>query len=289
MLYDKNIAVLIVTYADRRSYLFNLLKSLGEIDSIRDVIIVFNGTDYDPSFLMDSIGNSYKYNMHAVSTQENLGSAGGFNAGLKYVIDEMSSSKYLFILDDDAYVNKTCIEKLIDFSIQRKGEVILQARRSEYKPHDQLFSGKTRFRTENCFMGFDFISTCIKITAIFSPRVNTFSYPSFVPVPYTGYSGLFIPIKLLDKNNLPNPEYYLYTDDADYTYSFSKSGTEILVVRDALILDQEISWVSEKKFGFALLACKSDLRAYYVARNDFYFELKNYITFNVKFFVNFLL
>ena len=103
---NPKVAIVIVTW-NKKKYVLDLLNSLGNLNyDNHDIIVVDNASTDDTCQV---IREQYTY-VDLIENKENLGGTGGFNTGMRYVL-EKRGYKYTWLLDNDAVVeNDTLIE-----------------------------------------------------------------------------------------------------------------------------------------------------------------------------------
>jgi hypothetical protein len=96
-----------------------------------------------------------------------------------------------------------------------------------------------------------------------------------VQLPFATYGGLLAHRNLYRRIGLPLDALMLYADDSEYTWRITAGGGRIFLVPDALLDDLENSWNIKARTNNiyeSFLLGGSDLRAYYGARNQAWFD-----------------
>jgi hypothetical protein len=76
-------------------------------------------------------------------------------------------------------------------------------------------------------------------------------------------------------NGLPDARLFVYADDTEYTYRFTRCGGRIFLIASSRVEDIDESWYLREKPRIALsmnISSPSDFRVYYAVRNQVYFE-----------------
>lgn len=104
------IVAVIVTY-NRCEKLKKSIKSIlnGAVVPDKIVVVNNNSTDETLNYLNELIVDTKQF--FIVNTIKNIGGAGGFTLGIKVAYD--LGADYIWIADDDAYVDKDCLQQLI--------------------------------------------------------------------------------------------------------------------------------------------------------------------------------
>ncbi len=123
---NPKVAIVIVTW-NKKSYVMELLTSLSNIDyDNHEIIVVDNASTDDTS---QAIREQFP-NVNLIENSENLGGTGGFNTGLRYVLQK-GGYKYTWLLDNDAVVESETLIELVkvmeqDDKVGITGSVIME-------------------------------------------------------------------------------------------------------------------------------------------------------------------
>lgn len=170
------IYLVIVTY-NRKELLLRLLKKIfSQKNELLNVVIVDNNSqDLTKSYIEDNF--IYFNQIQWLDLQDNLGGAGGFYEGIKYVFEK--NAEWIWVMDDDGYPDESCLQKLFSTMIEKKLEAIsplqidicnhnqlafpvrLNKKQITGSVH-QLFNYKFLYREANLFNGFLFNRSVVK-------------------------------------------------------------------------------------------------------------------------------
>jgi len=103
--------IIIVNY-NSRLWIEKCLKSIEKY--IEDVIIIDNSSNDDSINLI----KSFNENIKIFTLKENIGFGGANNIGIKYAIEQ--GAEYVFLMNQDVYIQENTIETLIDISKKNK-------------------------------------------------------------------------------------------------------------------------------------------------------------------------
>ena len=123
---NPKVAIVIVTW-NKKSYVMELLTSLRSINyDNHDIIVVDNASTDDTC---QTIREQFPH-VNLIVNSENLGGTGGFNTGLRYVL-EKGGYKYTWLLDNDAVVERETLIELVkvmeeDDEVGITGSVIME-------------------------------------------------------------------------------------------------------------------------------------------------------------------
>ena len=173
-----------------------------------EILIVDNGSEDDlKSWIADS-GNHYIF-------QDNVGSAGGFHAGLIHSFK--SGYDFYWLMDDDGYPEENCLNKLIDCANSNKNI-------SVFSPNlfDEFESGH--------------FSDIFKQTDL--------KYINHVGGPW---NGILVKNEVFTKVGFPNISFFIWGEEYEFFNRVKNYGFLTVLVADARFV--------HKKTGFKLNKC----------------------------------
>lgn len=287
------VCVVTVTYGDRARYLSQLIEVCLGLESVSNIVVVDNcsscGDGFFTSFKNDKI--------HHVYLDSNTGSANGYKVGIQYALSQFDC-EFVWLLDDDNVPKYNALDKLLDsyneiYLKKNAHNFAVQSRRPGFIAHSSIFSNSDYYKLYkdyNRFLGFSFYNLSVKVSGLlFRPKVNNLECADGIyPVDYTEYGGTLLNINLIKDIGLPNDEYFLYSDDAEYTARITKSDGEIFILKDSVVDDVDFSWNSQggSKSFLPILDDSSEFRVYYSTRNQLYFQKNFRVKSKFSFFVN---
>ncbi|MBD1552156.1 glycosyltransferase [Pseudomonas typographi] len=266
-----------LTYGDRIDYLKALIsRSLGS-PHIARVIVVSNASRSN----LHSLHSQWPGQVELVELPANTGSAHGYKVGIQAALDR--GAEHIWLMDDDNAPTLGAIEALHQRLAESQAEVGQEnAAVIGFRPTHQadIAAGVPRaFAVQwrsSCF-GFHIAQLPYKVwrrLPFGRPRPKAHPVP-LVKLPFTTYGGLLAHASLFRKIGLPLSALVLYADDTEYTRRITAKGGCITLVTGALLDDLEASWnikARSNNIYEAFLLGNSDLRAYYTARNQAWFD-----------------
>ncbi len=187
------IAAIVVTY-NRKILLKDCINKLKNQTIDSDIIIIDNGsTDGTENFIAE-----LKENIQYFNTGSNLGGAGGFNFGINKAIE--LGYEYLWLLDDDTMPTETALEMLVEKDKELKGEY-------------GFLTSKVLWKDESiCAMNIQKISKWRYLK----------NFKKDTRVQYASFVSLFIKSSTVIERGLPYKEFFIWSDDWEYTRRISK-------------------------------------------------------------------
>tara|TARA_R110002050_G_scaffold122577_1_gene241171 strand:+ start:2747 stop:3712 length:966 start_codon:yes stop_codon:yes gene_type:complete len=275
------VTAVIVTYADR----FNLLKQVVNAcfaSNVSQIIIVDNNSDKNSREKLRDFYEKHKEQVTVVWNKSNLGSAKAYKQGLQKAY-EIKDHDFIWMLDDDNKPRENALKILKDFWKIRPEQVetLLSFRpdRNQYKQAVYENDPNLVLGSDNSFLGFHLID---KISKFFGKSKKVNKEKCFGEIAYAPYGGMFFNKSILDEIGYPNEDYFLYSDDHDWSYRITKANKKIYLLLDSIVDDIDTSWaIKDKKSStFKKMSKAPSFRLYYTVRNRMLFE-KKYLIKNV--------
>lgn len=277
-----------VTYGNR----FHLLKQVIEsalAEGVTKVIVVDNNSEaesreqlkaYEQELGSDKIKVLY--------LDDNYGSAGGFKRGLEEAYND-KACEYILALDDDNLIEKGSFEKLKALTIYLKNlnySFMLGFYRDMWNADRKAVeNGNIKRYLPNNFIGFNFLEA-FKNKFFKGNKNKLVNLFPFQPAEITAMGGSFFPKSILKKIGYPNEDFYLYADDHDFTYRFTKSGGKIFLCSELRLHDIDFTTVSDSGANIGYFDEDfSEFKMYYGVRNHTYLS-KSFIKNKILFYGN---
>ena len=212
----KEVGIVVVTY-NRLQLLKEVIESLRK-QAFQDfqIIVVNNGsTDETSQWLLD------QKDIYTI-TQKNLGGAGGFFTGMKYVAE--NEYRYCWIMDDDVICDRNALAELL-------------------KVHSDIdnvgFVCSSVFAPNGLAMNSPHIDC----------RNNLNSYPGWydiidkgaIKVDAATFVSVLFTTDLIRKIGLPYKEFFIWGDDSEYTSRISAKYPCFMAINSRVIHKRKVS------------------------------------------------
>lgn len=283
------VAVAIVTYGDRDKLLWRVLEGVfaqTAENRIGYLAVCDNGAGRESKALLADIA-VYEPRLDIVTLSENEGSAGGYAEALRMAA--ASGCEYIWCLDDDNLPYPDALELLLAATKLAGAEAALLSLRSALLAYLQRARGlpvEEAFGRPYTFLSFSILDLPKKVRRRFVIRTDEADQQAPIRsllawVPWAPYGGLFFRSKLLSRVGLPDPNFYLYCDDREFTTRFIAQGYSVYLVPDSQIEDLEESWKSQpatnrRRWGSEILfgdgRKEALVRQFYEVRNTAFWE-----------------
>jgi len=272
-------------------FLSQVIELLLKYDAIDHIIVFNNASIYNVTQKAAGFNDG---RITVINSEENLGSAGGYKAAIKYAY-ENTNSDFFFLLDDDNLPRENVILNLLqqwDVTAEANNKNALFCLREDRLQHIKITKGTNPYRyylVPDNFLGFSifriFKNQFNKLQDKFEKKQATMQ-PAVIP--YAPYGGMFMHRELIADIGYPDERFYLYVDDSEYTYRITQNKGKIWIVPQCGIVDVDKSQGIGYKPDFlhSALLDQWNFRIYYHIRNRVYFyskvEMKSKLIFNLN-------
>lgn len=282
------VCVVTVTYSDRWKFLEQVIARVLAFNTVVQLIIVNNASTYriDNEITDDRIT--------VLSNIENLGSAQGYQQGIKHAYHHISCD-FIWLLDDDNLPEEGSLADLLAHWNAIPGgndAKALFCLRCDRLPHIKIAMGELPERyylVPDNFLGFHLFRILKnKFNKLRDKLKQPKPYADHVQLPYVPYGGLLLHKEMIARIGYPDEQFYLYVDDSEYTYRITQQNGTIWLIPSSRITDVDQSQgigYKQKPFRSHLLDQWS-FRTYYHVRNRLYFysrvAKKNPVLFTIN-------
>ncbi len=238
---EKKVIAVVVTY-NRKELLKECIEALMNQHYKKcDILIIDNNsTDGTKEYISEYINNR---KIIYENTGENLGGAGGFNYGIKKAYE--IGCDYIWVMDDDCIAHNDTLDEFI------KADKVLSGNYG-------YLSSKVLWKDGNiCKMNIQ-RRTLTKDVKKFEQDIQPIAMGSFV--------SLFLKASIVEEMGLPIKEFFIWTDDWEYTRRISRK------YKCYLVNNSIVTHKSKSNMGADIINDSEDrLNRYkYIYRNDVY-------------------
>jgi GT2 family glycosyltransferase len=251
---SKKVAGLIVTF-NRKELLKETIDGImNQTLSVEKLFIINNASTDGTEKVLEEYKKIYSNKIEVVNLDNNLGGAGGFNFGIHYIYDTFEYD-WIWLMDDDALPAKNALETLFQY-------------------YDSLSEKKQK-----------------KIGVLQNKRVldrkwfnenNGKYFPIKAKKRWAGtFVGYLIKTEIVGRIGFPEKEFFIYSDDVEYTFRVRKMGYKTLTILGSYIYHP--TWTTQLDYIFKKREIKiPGWKIYYVFRNPFLLYRNNEV---IKFFL----
>ncbi|MFH1161109.1 MAG: glycosyltransferase family 2 protein [bacterium] len=240
------VSIVAVNY-DHPEVTCDFIESLHKITYPNiEVIIIDNKSPNDnPAIIKERFPNVILYESHI-----NWGFAGGNNQGIM-----RAKGEYVLLLNNDTIVDPYFLEPLVE-KLEEHPEIgaVSPKIRFYYDPQIIQYAGFypiNRYTVRNASVGFR--------------EKDTGQYDLDTETAYAHGAAMMVPMKVIKEIGLMSYIFFLYYEEADWSYRIKKAGYQIWYVANSLVYHKES--VSTGKL--------SVMKTYYLNRNRLVFMRRN--------------
>ena len=206
-----NVLTIVVTY-NRVELLKECLNAINNSTKKSDVLIIDNNSTDGTKKAIKDIKQEYRTQIYYVNTGINLGGAGGYNKGLleavRLSVGKKHKYKYFYLMDDDTIIKRDALKKLI-----------LTA--TSLNDNFGFLSSKVLWKDGSI------CKTNVQRMAV-AKKINDFT-TDLVQVDYASFVSLLIKEEDVIELGLPIKDFFIWSDDLEYTRRFSRRAKSYLV------------------------------------------------------------
>lgn len=238
----KKTAAIVVTYNRKELLLQNIEALLKQTVRNQLEIVIIDNASTDGTFeaikrYVDTGEIIY------INTGSNLGGAGGFQYGIRYAAEH--DYEFVWVMDDDCIPRENTLEKFYEADQILKGDY-------------GFLSSKVLWKDLSiCSMNIQ-RKTLTKNISKFDQKI--------LPIVMASFVSLFIKISVVKKVGLPIKEFFIWTDDWEYTRRISRTYP-CYVVTDSIVIHKSASNIGANIYSDSYDRLS---RYKYLYRNDVY-------------------
>ncbi|MDR1753723.1 MAG: glycosyltransferase family 2 protein [Eubacterium sp.] len=238
-----NTAAVVVTY-NRKELLLKCIDCLCKQEGADcDIIIIDNASSDGTGHAVEALSENVKSGIIYFNTGSNLGGAGGFNLGIRKGSE--LGYDYLWIMDDDCMARDDTLAELFSADKKLNGDYGFLSSIAIWKDGSicRMNQQKTTF---------------FKKYTDFNSELSEVILASFV--------SLFVPVRIVREVGLPIKDFFIWTDDWEYTRRISRKYRCYAVGR-SIVTHESVS-----NFGADIVTESKDRaeRFNYMYRNEVY-------------------
>ena len=211
-----------------------------------EIIVVDNASRQDEA---TAIKKAYP-TVITLRSEQNLGFAGGNNLGIK-----IAQGKYLFLINNDTYIETDELPSLID--------------RLESQPHIGAVSPKIRFAFPPQHIQFAGYTPLSRITirnqTIGMGQPDDGSFDVAVPSAYLHGAAMLLKREVIERVGMMPEQYFLYYEEVDWCTAMTRAGYSLWYEPKCTVFHKESQSTGQQ----------SPLRTFYLTRNRLLYTRRN--------------
>lgn len=216
---SKKVGLVICNY-NKQDYVLSCIESvLNSTFTDLDVYVVDNASTDDSVKL---IQQKYGDKVTLLVNSDNLGGSGGFNTGLRKVLED--DYQYLMCVDNDIVMEKDNIEKLHQFLEQNPKVGIVGSKICRMQHPERLQELGAMLDFENSTHA-----------PLFKDYLDTEDLPGVQYCDYVPACSLMLRREVVDKIGIMPEENFIYWDDMEWCYKAKLAGYEVAAYSEARV------------------------------------------------------
>lgn len=252
------ICAVVVTYNRLDLLKGTVEKLLNQDRKLDEIIVVDNKSTDGTKEYLETIKNK----IVPVYLEKNVGGAGGFNQGIRLAYER--GNDYVWVMDDDTYVERNALSKLIE-------------------KFDKVDMEKIGFLCSNVLFK-DGTPCKMNIPQICTETWNENIKNGLVKVKSASFVSLLVSKEIIKEFGLPIKEFFIWADDVEFTKRISQKYDGFMVT------DSIVKHYMTQNDGIDILKEKKDRvgRYFYAQRNWLYISKKSGKKEMKEYMVNFI-
>lgn len=242
----EKIVAITVTYNRTQTLKKCLEAVLNQSSPVDEIIVVDNNSSEEEKRQITALLSQHNH-MHLISLDDNLGGAGGFEAGMRAAKD--FDPDWYWLMDDDAYPREDCLETLLA-SGKKLPDVggLCPAIYGIDLKHYQMFHHK---RLSRIMLKTNPVARRYEdLKEVTEEDSNAFVGPLF-------------PKSVVEEVGIADGSLFIYGDDSEYTYRISRKH-KLYLIKNAIIDHQDAPVTNEN------MTPKGWWKEYYCNRNQYF-------------------
>jgi rhamnopyranosyl-N-acetylglucosaminyl-diphospho-decaprenol beta-1,3/1,4-galactofuranosyltransferase len=226
----ETVAVVVVTH-NRADLLARMLDALVvQTYPIATVVVVDNASGDHTQQVLARIGDRGDLPLHVIRSEENVGGAGGFRIGMETAYAD--GWDRIWLMDDDVVPAPDCLAVLMGVDPGHTGHSdCLMCVREDLDGH-LVEKSATTFDLRNP------LAVKPKTASVETTYATRAAMPPLAEIEVVAFEGLLVRREVVAAVGLPDAEFFIFYDDADFALRARKAGFRIWAVRDAVLVRQ---------------------------------------------------
>jgi GT2 family glycosyltransferase len=238
----ESVAVVVVTH-NRADLLGRMLDGLVAQTWQPDAVIVVDNASGDHT---QQVLDRHDLPLQVIRSEENVGGAGGFRIGMETAY--VAGWDRIWLMDDDVVPAPDCLATLMAVD-----EPCLMCVRED-------LDGRLVEKSATTFDLRNPLAIKPKTASVETTYGTRDAMPPLVEIQVVAFEGFLVRHEVVAAVGLPDPEFFIFYEDADYALRASKAGYRIWAVRDAVLVRQ---------LAFSQELALESWKGYYMYRNLF--------------------
>lgn len=245
-----NVQAIIVTW-NKKNDVTRLLDQLKTINYPKERLGVAVVDNHSTDGTVQAIEKDYPW-VTLIRNRENLGGAGGFNAGMRWTLKNKPDAEYLWLLDNDVLIDRNALKELVAVMNKTPRAAICGSKIMDIdRRHEMIEIGA-------------FIDYRIGDIRRNMPSPGALQDPNAVfEVDYVAACSLLARTQFVKEQGVWQEKFFIYWDDMEWGARFNAAGYKVLASNASVVFHP--SWAGRVADTSAVW------RNYYRTRNSLWF------------------
>ena len=186
-----------------------------------------------------------------LAQKENLGFAGGNNAGVDWALE--NGFDYVYFHNNDGFMAANCLEPLVEAMESDEKIGAAQSLMLLHPETDLVNSAGNTFH----FLGFGYCGE-------YRTKVKELDIPAVSEVSYASGAALIVSTELIRKYGTWDDDFWMYHEDLEWSFRLRAAGHKIALVRDSVFYHKyqfsrsitKFYWMERNRYGTMLMFFK---------------------------------
>lgn len=242
------IVAAVVTF-NRLELLRELVDRLREVPQLSEIVVVDNASgDGTGAWLAEQSAQAGTA-LHAITLGENLGGAGGFDAGLRAAVER--GADLVWLMDDDGLPDVDTLARLLKFhgDLDFWGPAVVDRAAPERLVFPIRLPHSAKVLTS-------------------TPELAAAAPDGLLRDVVIPFNGVLVTRELVEQIGSVRSELFIWGDDHEYRLRAERAGARIGTVVDAVVRHPSVGDLGTPTLGGTYNHSDSDLKHYCMARNN---------------------
>lgn len=230
---EKEVAIIICNF-NKQEYVIKCIESVLKSTYTNYDIFVVDNASIDNS--VESIRKIYGDKVELLINEENKGGSGGFNTGMRHVIDK--GYKYIYLLDNDVIIDKDSLANLYNY---------LESNTNVGAVGSKIYFMDRPNVVQEFGSYIDFNSFNMRLEQ--RGQVELESKIEIIECDYVPACSALFKVEALKKVGVFNDDYFVYWDDIDLGYRINLAGYKVVANSNSRVWHKGGGTVRYNTFG----------------------------------------
>ncbi len=209
---DKAVAIIICNY-NKRDYILQCIKSVMDLSFQNYALYIVDNASTDGS--TQAIEEVYGEKVNLIRNQENLGGSGGFNTGIRAVLNK--GYKYIYLLDNDVILDRQALTELYNYMEEQKDVGVVGSLLYSMDNPEEIQEMGAEIDWDNFY-----------IKPKYKGNLENEAIPLALECDYVPACSMLVRSEAIKKAGLMDEGNFIYWDDIEWGYRIKQHGYRVV-------------------------------------------------------------